>query len=639
MKLLNVIPITKSVFHKELSYFSSKKVSLGDLVIVPIRKKEVPAIVTSIQDIKDAKISLKKSDIKLKSIKTIKSHAFLSTEFVKACLKVSNFFLSTPSSTIKQFVPQAILESNITHNKPKVNTNNNKRYEINILQGLKEERLQDYRSLIREQFARGNSVFFCLPTISEIENFSSELQRGIEKYTFILHSSLTNKKIKDLWKKILNETHPVLIIGTSSFLSIPREDIDTIILENENSSLYKSRQRPHIDIRDAVNILAFETKKKVVYGDTVVRTETFHKANSPTPSRILNNANQKIIDMNNKNSSHKEADFYNTKDFSVLSNDLRQILTSAKDGNEKSILFVNRRGHSPTTVCNDCSRVISCEVCESPLVLHKEKEQSRNTQFICHKCLKKTTAPNKCPYCQSWRLKTLGIGTQRIAEEIKDFFPEYNIFILDSDNAKNSKQSKETMDKFMSTPRAILIGTDMLIPYTKERVDNVAVISIDSLFAIPDFKINEKIFRTLLELRSMAEKNFIIQSRFPDNSVFKNTIQGNISGFYKTELESRELFQYPPFKILIKITREDKNINLLKAETKKLEKTLEKWEPQTYSAFTHKVKNIYSQHILLRVDKEDWITDKFEKVDSELQQTLLSLPLLWRIDINPESLL
>lgn len=638
MKLINVIPITKSVFHKELSYFSSKKVDLGDLVIVPIRKKDAPAIVTSTQDIKDAKISLKKSDVRLKSIKTVKSRAFLSTEFVKACIKISDFFLSTPSATIKHFVPQTILESSIAYNKPKVNTGN-KRYEIDVLQGPKEERLQDYRSLIREQFAKGSSVFFCLPTISEIENFSSELQRGIEKYTFILHSGLTNKKIKDLWKKILTSTHPVLIIGTSSFLSIPREDINTIVLENENSSLYESRQRPNMDIRNAVNILAFETKKKIIYGDTVVRTETHHNAGSPIPSRILSNANQKIVDMNDKSSSHKEADFYNTKDFSVLSNDLRRILTKAKDGNEKSILFVNRRGHSPTTICNDCSRVISCEVCESPLVLHKEKEQSKNSKFICHKCLKETIAPNKCPHCQSWRLKALGIGTQRIAEEIKEFFPEYNIFILDSDSAKNNKQSREIMDKFISTPRAILIGTDMIIPHAKEQANNVIVISMDSLFAIPDFKIHEKIFKTLLELRSLAEKNFIIQSRFPDNLVFNNTIQGNISGFYKTELESREQFRYPPFKILIKITRESKNINLLKSEVKKIEKILEKWEPQTYSAFIHKIKNVYSWHVLLRIDKEDWINDKFEKIDSELRQILSSMPLSWKININPETLL
>ena len=100
----------------------------------------------------------------------------------------------------------------------------------------------------------------------------------------------------------------------------------------------------------------------------------------------------------------------------------------------------------------------------------------------------------------------------------------------------------------------------------------------------------------------MAKKSFIIQTRFPELPIFDNVLRGNISGFYKEEIESRKIFQYPPFKLLIKITKEGKNENQLNKEIEALQKILAEWKPASYSAFIPKIKNLYIKHILLKID-------------------------------------
>ena len=310
------------------------------------------------------------------------------------------------------------------------------------------------------------------------------------------------------------------------------------------------------------------------------------------------------------------------------------MVETARTKNEKVILFAGRRGYSPTTVCNDCFRTILCEKCDTPLVLHKKNGKTKEVEFICHKCLKKTTASERCPYCRSWRLQTLGIGTQKIAEEISKFFPEVKLFKMDSDAVKTKKQGDEIAEKFLYSPGSVLIGTEMIFSHINFPVDRVAAVSVDSLFALPDFRINEKIFNLLLRLKTLAKKTFIIQTRMADQPLFDDAIRGNISGFYKKELETRKQFQYPPFKTLIKITKENKNKIALKKEIQALEEKLEKWHPLSYPAFTPKIKNIYSWHILLKIEPQKWPSE-----ERELHQILSSLPPAWKINVDPESLL
>lgn len=633
MIIARVIPIAKGISQETLSYFSSKNIQPGALVTVQVRKKTEPAIVFSTENIQNIKASLKKTEFKLKPIKSIKSPYFLRQEFVEACAKTAKHFVSPVGAVIKDFVPQTILEKAHELATPRGKEPTKNYFHTVFMQAPDIDRLQYYKSVVREEFAKNNSIFFCLPTVTEIEEMSPELKKGIEKYAIILHNKLSKKKIIESWKQALEEEHPILIIATKSFLSLPRKDISVLIIDCESSPHYKITKRPYVDARKFAEILCERIKIRLIAGDYFGRSETFHKAESSSsalPSRLLSKAEQIIVDMNNPREQVL------VKPFSVLSEELKNILESAIEKNEKIILLAGRRGHSPITICNDCRRTILCDKCDTPLTLHKMKPSE--ISYICHKCLSERRAPEQCPYCQSWRIETLGIGVQKIAEEIEKIFPKFRLFIMDSDTIKNAKQGKEMADLFLSSAGSILIGTEILFSFVRQTenppVDRTAIISIDNLFALPDFKINEKIFNLLLKTRALAQKTFLIQTRLREKHIFEFATRGNVSGFYKSEIENRKQFQYPPFKILIKITREGKNNHQVKKEIQELEKILSEWHPFCYQAFTPKIKNLYSWHILLKINPESWPDN-----EQKLHSILSALPLNWKINIDPESLL
>ncbi len=637
MKLVTVIPIAKGVFRENLSYFTSKNVRAGSLVEIPVRKKTAPAIVISAEDIKSAKTAVKKSEFALRALKSVKAEPFLTPEFISACRKIAKYFVCPTGRAIKDFTPAAVLEGGSESVRPakRADAGEKRWRETVLLQAPRAERIQYYKKIVREEFAGKRSVFFCLPTASAVEKFSEEIKKGVEKHALALHGKMAKKKIRELWKAAVESEHPVLIIATKSFLSLPREDIGALAVENENSPLYKARTRPYADARKAAEILRGEIGARLILGDDLVRAETYFKAGKPPAARMLSGAEQIISNPDKSEGGGKK--------FSALGAEAEKMIGEARARDEKIILFAGRRGHSPSTLCGDCFRALLCEKCSSPLVLHKDGGKAGNAKFVCHKCLTETPAPERCPYCGSWRLKALGIGAQRIAEDAARLFPEFKLFRMDGDSVKTEKRAREIAGEFAEARRAILVATEIMFSYVNFPVERVAVISMDALFALPDFRINEKIFNTLLKLRAMAKKTFLTQTRLEDKTIFEDAAKGNISGFYKKELETRERFGYPPFKTLIKITKDGKNEAALEKETKVLEQKLGKWEPLSYPAFIPKIKNLYSRHILLKLNPGEW-TPNGEAAEqspktTELHQILSSLPPAWKINVDPESLL
>lgn len=622
MRLLTVIPIAKGVFKENLSYFTSKKVGAGDLVTIPLRKKSVPAIVLSSQDIKREKALLKKAGFSLKSIKEVRSSGFLETAFVSACNEIAKYYVSHAGAVLKDLIPQKILDKAQYERHAPPTEIKRGRYRIEAYQSSKENRVRQYKTIIREEFASGKSVFFCLPGSDDVKEFSKQLSKGIEEYSVSLHSDMTKKKMAETWIDAIKKRHPILIIATRSFLSIPRDDIGTLIIDRENSSSYKLQTRPYLDIRKAAEIICSNMKIRLIFGDSLLRTETYYKSSDTETHRILGPAEPSIADMKKE------------REFKIIGEKVETAVKRTIEKGGHSVLLAKRRGYTTTTLCNDCMRTMLCGKCESPLVLHKNNSNKKSVRFVCHKCLSETIVPEKCPYCQGWRLASLGIGTQKTAEEAGKIFPDAKIFRLDSDIAKTRKAGEEIMKKFLDAPGAVLVATEILFSYLNEPVETVAVASIDGMFTLPDFTINEKVLHLLLRLKTAAKKNFIMQTRLPEQRMFDYAIKGNVSAFYKDELESRKEFGYPPFKTIIKITKDGRNNRALRKEAEELEKRLEKWNPSAYPSFIPKIKNFYSWHIMVGLNPQSWPSGQ-----KELHQILSELPPAWKVNVDPESLL
>lgn len=631
MQIVTVIPISKGIAKDTLTYFTKNEVSLGSMVKIPIRNRIIHGLVIDKKDAGEMKSEIKSLAYSIKKVEELQTGYFLTNNFISAVNKIAEYNASTIGATLFSLIPKVILEEssklNFKHNEPPKDIFN----ETVLLQSDHEERFATYKSLVREEFARNHSVFFCVPTIEDLTNAKIMLEKGIEKYTFTLHSGLSRKELVDVWKTASEEKHPVLIIATGSFLSIPRTDIGTLILEKESSRSYKMQTRPFLDIRVAIELIAKEMKARLVLGDMLLRVETLLEEKngryaplSPLKFRSLTTANCEIVNM-------RIPQDMKSKEFVVIGDKIKSIIENTVTNNEHLFLFCARKGLSPNTICNDCGTVVSCKNCSMPVVLYGKKIESGSNTYVCNHCGEKFDAKILCNHCGGWRLNPLGIGTEKVIEEIEKMYPEAKIIIFDKDHITTQKKAEKMRDLFYSTPGAICVGTEMALSYLNQKIENTAVVTLDSYFSIPDYQITDKVFHILLEMRYISMKEFVVQTRQENTKVFEYAVRGNLVDFYRDEIAERKEMGYPPFNTYIKLTLvgEKKTIRL---EMEKIKDFFEPYKLQIFDAFHSVIKNKHTVHGLLYLEKGKW-------PDSNLLQKIKQLPPQFGVRIDPSSLL
>ena len=636
MYIVEVLPITKSAIKDTLSYFSGKMLPIGSLVSIPIRKKVIKGIILRTKEAVDDKAEIKELPYSLKKLELENEKNFLQEEFMEAAAKVATYHASLLGPILAAIIPKRILENTNELSDLKITEKNNDKNknqtyrEPYLIQSPDDDRFADYKSLIRESFAKKQSVFFCVPTLEDARKALEKLEKGIEEYTFLLDGSLTKKETIFIWNKAIETEHPVLIIGTGMFLSLPRGDIGTIIIEKESSRGYKTITRPFVDIRIFAEYYSKLIGARLILGDSLLRTESIkrfydHELIEYTPLkwRSIATAEDNLVDM-------KAYQKIETPGFRIFSDEILETINEIKSDNGHGFIYSARRGLSPQVVCNDCGTIVVCSKCSSPIVLHGGSGAGENF-FLCHSCGEKRSAEEKCSLCDSWNLVTLGIGIETVEKEIRAKFKDINLFRIDYDSVKNHKTAEKIIREFYKTPGSILLGTEMALLYLDEQIDYCMVASMDSLFALPDFRGNEKIMNILLKMRSLAQKKFIVQTRCKDEPVFEYALKGNIADFYRNEIREREQFAYPPFTILVKITYQGKREEVIE-EMKKLKNFMTPYKLQVFPAFIETVRGKYVMHALIKAEKSTW-------PEAELVKKLISLPQYFTVKIDPDNLL
>ena len=640
MRIITVIPIGRGMSKETLTYFTREDVVHGSIVSIPIRSKMGLGLVVKSESVSQNKSEIKSLTYSMKKIDTVKSHSFLSPDFILSVGKIADYYATTHGAVLSALLPKIILDSSnecayTPHSKPVGIVN-----ETLLVQSDDEERFATYKSLIREEFAKGRSVFMCVATTEGLQNAKEIIHKGIENYTFVLHAGLTKKTLVALWQKITNETHPVLVIGSGTFLSLPRDDFGTIIIEKESSRSFIQPSRPYIDIRTAALIIAKTSGIRLIYGDSLLRIETVWEektgsaiALSPLKFRSLSKAVCELVDMKTPQDLEK-------KEFEIIGSKLKDMILATFKNNEHTFIFCGRKGLSPTTVCSDCGTVVSCINCGAPVVLygtaaqnerlHDSDKQSR--VYVCHQCGTRRPADTHCAYCNGWRLTTLGIGIENVVEKIEGLMPEKKLFIMDKDHIATHSKAVQTRNEFYNTPGSIMVGTEMALPYLNQKIDNTAVVSLDSFFSIPDFRIHEKIFHILLDIRNVTEKHMLVQTRQKNTTIFDNALKGNLIDFYRDEIEERKQVNFPPFTTAIKITiRAEKKI-----ATEMMKEIVDLISPIEISVFesflSSEQKQMFILHGVIMLPRGEWPHMK-------LIQKLRSLPPSISIKIDPDTLL
>lgn len=626
MYLITVIPISRGIGKDTLTYFTRENPPVGCVVGIPLRGKQAKGIVIDSKPAAESKSEIKTLVYSIRKIDKIESHNFLSDTFILAARDIADYTASTTGAVLSALIPKVILESNDEISFETSALPPDGFHESLVLQADTEERFATYKSLIREELAKNKSVFLCFPTIEDMRSNKSLLEKGIETYTHMLHGGLNKKQLIETWKKALAEPHPILILATGQFLSLPRRDIGTIIIEKESSRSYQMQVRPWIDIRKAGTYVAKAMHSKILFGDSLLRIETLwhhkegrHTEISPLKFRSLSTASSELVNM------RTSKDFASEK-FSMFSPELLRIIEHTKENNEHTFLFCGRKGLFPSTVCSDCGTIVSCDVCKSVVVLYEHKN---GNMYVCHHCSARRPADTKCIHCGGWRLTTLGIGIDQAAKEIADMFPETPLIVMDKDRIKNQSNALKARDTFYSSPGAVLLGTEFALPYLSEKIEHAGVISMDSLFSIPDFRIHEKIFHILLDMRAVAEKSFIIQTRQKDTALFDLALKGNLIDFYRNEIEERKQMNFPPFISHIKLSIQGDKKSI-EEKMNELSRLLAPHELAVFPSWS--AGRVPQLNGLITLPHGAW-------VDADVLAKLRSLPQSVAVKVDPETIL
>jgi primosomal protein N' (replication factor Y) len=392
----------------------------------------------------------------------------------------------------------------------------------------------------------------------------------------------------------------------------PFKNLESITIEDESSDLYRSwGRKPYYDVRTIAKQLAKIHNAKLTL--KIAR-----------PRRISPGLkNSKLVDMREE---------MKNGNFSIISRGLQEALNKA----DKSILYIARRGTATFILCRECGYVSMCPDCDVPMIYHEDKPSRR---LVCHHCGKDDIAPVLCPKCKSIKIKYFGAGTQKVESEIKKLFPDKRIFRLDSDVAEKLEQQQKIIQEFNQNKNAILIGSQMLLNKGL-KANLVAIISIETILNLPDFKSSERVFQTINLLQKMAKNDFLIQTYKPDNFAIKTALANDFKKFYDEETKIRKAFNYPPFSQIIKLSFEHKDPITAKNQAKIL---MEKLKTQIRNlktsdielfgpvpAFIPKVARIYRWNIIIKSSIKDL---------NLRNRILIIVPSRWEIEVDPETVL
>jgi primosomal protein N' (replication factor Y) len=440
--------------------------------------------------------------------------------------------------------------------------------EVCLLHGVTSSgKTEIYIKLIEEYLITGKQVLYLLPEIALTTQLVGRLRAYFGNRVAVFHSKYSSNERVEVWKQVLrNSEKAQIVIGARSALFLPFADLGFVIVDEEHEQTFKQIDpAPRYHARDAAVVLASFYKAKVLLGSATPSIETYFNGKSGKYGLVeikerygnVMMPDIKLVDLKDK--------YFRKKMKGHFSDTLIEEITSAIALGEQVILFQNRRGYSPLVECMTCGHVPHCQQCDVSLTYHKHKNQLR-----CHYCGYSIAKPTHCHSCSSVELTTKGFGTEQIQQELISLFPDYKIGRMDQDTTRGKFGFEKIIDSFKNREVDILVGTQMLAKGLDfDNVSLVGIMNADNMLYHPDFRAFERSFQMMTQVsgrsgRSEKQGRVIIQTYNPDHNTIQQVTNNDYTGMYKEQLYDRQIYKYPPYFKIIKITLKHRDFDKLK---------------------------------------------------------------------------
>ncbi len=510
--------------------------------------------------------------IQLKTIKAVLDEEPLVPEnLLKLIQWVGQYYISTSGLALKNAVPSGVLEgrksgkSRITCDteikKPEaLNLTSEQRRSLNeinrahsgtfLLHGVTGSGKTEVYIRAIKSLPEDREAIVLVPEIAITAQMTDRFRSSFGNDVVFFHSGVSMGEKITCWLKMKNGRVKV-VLGVRSAVFAPFKRLGLIVIDEEQEASYKQFEGLRYSARDVALARAKLENAKVILGSATPSLETFYNAETGKFHYIelkhrINQRPLPQVEIINMIEEEKKTWSLSQKLIDTLK---ENILNRCQ-----SLIMLNRRGYSPFLMCTDCGYTYKCLACSITLTYHKDKKT-----LDCHYCGSYLRPQNVCPECKGSKMKYVGVGTQRIEEELRTLIPELSLKRMDRDTTRKKLSHYRIVKDMEGKKIDVLLGTQMVakghdFPY----VTLSAVVSADVALNLPDFRSAERAFQLFTQLagragRGDAPGKAYIQTYEPDHYVFDYVRNHDYKGFYQKEISLRKGLSYPPFSKLVRI--------------------------------------------------------------------------------------
>lgn len=500
-----------------------------------------------------------------------------------------------------------------------------------------------YIRCISQVIKQGKTAIMLVPEISLTPQILRTFRTRFGDKVALLHSGLSVGERFDEWQRLLTGG-AVIAVGARSAIFAPLKNIGIIIIDEEHDSSYNSESNPRYFTSEVAEFRQSYNDCKIVYGSATPSIESFYRTeigelqlikmpkrvkSRPLPDIEVVNMCEELYQGNNGVFSEKLQD---------------ELFKCIKAGNQ-AIIFINRRGYSSFVMCKKCGYVAKCEACDVSLVYHKDEDVLK-----CHYCNNRYSMLDVCPNCGSEHIRQGYVGTQKVAETLQEMFPNEKVLRMDNDTTRGKDSHLKILSEFASGKAKILVGTQMVAKgHDFPNVTLVGIVDADMSLHFADFRSAERTYQLITQVAGRAGRDdkvgkVVLQTYSPHHYVYKFALTNDYMGFYKKELNLREVTKYPPFSKLVRILVQSEDELKAQQNLKKIYDVINEFavaHPDNFaflSAMKSPMKKIqlkYRVQILMRIVKneDETISTVYKAIDDNVDKKVSCF-----VEINPNSL-
>ena len=483
-----------------------------------------------------------------------------------------------------------------------------------------------YLKMAARALSEQKSVVLLVPEIALTGQLVKVFSEVFGEKVVVIHSRQTEAERHLIFERILTAEEPLVVIGPRSALFAPVSDLGLIIIDEEHEGTYYQENSPKYSAVRVASFMARAAGCSLVLGSATPTVEDFYLASKRGSVVELREKAKstavkpeiRIIDLKNRDEFARNRYF---------SNALLKAITANLEAGRQTLIFHNRRGSSPLTICDNCGEEILCPRCFLPLNLHADSYELK-----CHTCDFKIKVPACCPKCGAPGLIHKGFGTKLLESELKRLFPKARVRRFDADNKKGEGLA-EVYSEVRDGEVDILVGTQTVAKgLDLPRLSTVGVVAADAGLSLPDYMAEERVFQLLTQVIGRVGRGHLdtaevfIQTYRPEHPVLAFAVHEDYKGFYEYLLKQRQKAGFPPFKFVMRLTITMKTEAVVVRKVRELASKLSADSRLVVSppqpAFHERTTRGYTWQIIVRARSRKTLAEACEGLDSNFKITL-----------------